>query len=294
MITLANLLIVVGCSKDSNKNKSPTFELLPQHTLESFHLQGKVKKMTQYIYTLDQKNGQFVQGELFDEFPAITTTEFNPEGLVTRVTIYERPQGAVVEKQEYRYDELHRLKSITYTNFTEPDVTEEKFEYTPEGHLSTLVIFVNGKLNSKIVYTTTATKEGYRLEFKSESPTNQFRTVNYYNRDNCLVKEENYYADTLQSTSNFVYDAQRRCVKEVFHAHTRSSLITSQFIYDKYGNLVNTIVDREGEDEAQNPADINHQEARSEYTYDSQGNVVRELRPDGEYPMIVTYQIEYY
>lgn len=317
---LAISAAITACNNSANNNASATAAegeqaatTIPtvaginyKYAWEHFNLQGKVKKLTEYSYLQEEDdNGKPTKGEPYGKYP-VKTYFFNSEGLLTQMNEYEESEEGTYVKSIYQYDDQNRLTLIKVTNYEGGNTVTESYEYSPEGYLTSSTYNNDNKTDGgeafsyKTTYTTTPTPEGIKVEEKGENDTQY--PINYYNKQNLLVKRVLYDAQEQKNIGEalYTYDTNNRCQKETYNGlgsmfvRAYCAKGTASCYYDKYGNLTKVTLkemSEGGEDDCEFSEESDY---TKEYTYDEQGNIIHALVSMGSDPLIRTYKIEYY
>ncbi len=301
VLTILILTALAACNETPKSNRNDNNQeavtavvndLVVHHSWADFHLQGKVKKLTEYNYYLEEDaNGNPVQGGLIEEYEPITITEFNEQGNIIHTADYNEEGGEPTTSSEYQYDNQNRLIAIKRYTGAGDLLSTERYEYTPEGYLSS---FTNTYIKTEITkmgYTTAKTPEGVKVVEQNlvQKDANQY-TVKLYNAQNLLAKETFYEQEKPQTELRYFYNAANLLEKtenEGFGDYPFS--IVTTFTCDTYGNVTKMSLKSEPlTDDAELPDTV------YQYNYDGQGNVVRKVSKDVEIPSITVYKIEYY
>ena len=218
VLTILILTALAACNNTPKSNSNDNNEeavtavvndLVVHHSWADFHLQGKVKKLTEYNYYLEEDaNGNPVQGGLIEEYEPITITEFNEQGNIIHTADYNEEGGVPTTSSEYQYDDQNRLIAIKRYTGGGDLLSTERYEYTPECYLSS---FTNTYIKTEITkmsYTTTKTPEGVKVVEQNlvQKDGNQY-TVKLYNAQNLLVKETYYEEEKPQTELRYFYNA---------------------------------------------------------------------------------------
>ena len=314
---LAISIAIIACNNNANNNSAATTAENSQssattpavaginhkYSWADFNLQGKVKKLTEYTYyQSEDQNGNPIEGEPFANDP-VKVIFFSPQGLVTQINEYEENEQGAYAQTNFQYDPQNRLILVKKTNPDGKTATTEQYHYSPEGFLATYIYHDPNDQEepSKIIYQTTSTPEGRKVEEKEGD--NSDYEIKYYNTQNLMVKRVLYNPrdQKVVGEALYTYDANNRCQTETYKGigsiFARSYCMsgTASCFYDKYGNLTKVSI-------AENPS-TNGEDAcefaetndyTKQYSYDPQGNVTRVVVGMGGEPVIQTYKIEYY
>ena len=300
IFALVNLLILNACSK-KDAPVIPDYKLGVQddYTWDDYNLKGKVKKLTIYTYGVDfDENGNPTVGELLTDFGGLTIIEFSPQSLVTQIRNFEEKETEPypISVSKFVYDDQNRLTTINSINGNDKIPASQHYTYDADGFISSYYSTYNNKASAKELYTHNRNDKGELvITQKNEGDTN-YRTERTYNPKNLVITED-AYDDPNQPISRqwrYIYNADNRLEKCEYEGFGEVTfLIVSHFSYDKYGNI--TMIKGETIKKArEDDTDSSSSEDSSEYTYDSQGNVLTNLSTN---PELSTYRkclIEYY
>jgi|GEM_PF-2129552 len=258
-----------------------------QLDLEQYHLKGKVKKVTQMIYTADDDLYRSGVAAIIPQTPtgkeiATKVMKFSPEGRLTE-ELHENKQAENADEiYFYFYNAKGQLDYFKMEN-SRGYMYKQQFEYDAKGYPLTKTED-DSPVSHYQVQTTT---KGIKLIEIDDDHDSQ--TIIYYDTLGKELRREYVSEGKITSYLDKTYDDNGYLVEEVSYDQLIDDTHEENISYtnDKRGNPIAIYRSLEGREiETYNFFNV--------YQYDSQGNEIKRLYLDKEGNKLIISQIEYY
>ncbi|MDC0339067.1 hypothetical protein OAN33_05975 [Flavobacteriales bacterium] len=275
------ILIGLFSSCDSSKNID--------NDLAELDLKGKVKSIREIPYNVIEKFGK-VEKVSVDEFGDNNLIKFNNLGKGTEFIEYYE-DGSLSSKYTYKYDDNGNQIEENYYNSDGVLSSKDTYKYDVNGnHNEGESYNSDGGLISKYLYK--HDEDGNIIEeidFDSNGIL-EYKTIFKYDDKGNPIEENNYKSDgSLVSKNTYKYDDKGNQIEENVFNSDGSLYYKSTSKYHSNGDKI------EMDTESYRDEITERYTFTYEYTYDSEGNWIKQIGlVDGKPEILIERDIEYY
>lgn len=282
-----------------------TTPYLEYKTLESMHLKGAVKQITETSYKATMVNGQFVKGAkgwqnswdydmvfVFDANGFLTTEKELRSGSYqvkrsTKIDSLKRVVQTTLGQSAhyYTYDSLGRISKSKEINGETTAVTHYLYFYDTNGFLSRKECFVNKQMKSVESFQYDAAGNCTAAYYKAEDY--QTTDLYKYNSAKQLIEHTSYeYEDLEEMEKGFFEYKGQELILEKWLLYSESELINELVYKFENGNVVEIT-----ETDVDKPQ---AQKVTVSYQFDAKGNWIRQYINENGKLYIVERTIVYF